>query len=600
MKNLYKIHNEGLLYSVTQLDVSDVEIDITYPKRIHSAVAPELEIMQVIKGIDFDYNNVIVLFGLRNIKLVAEIAKRMTEWSHLVIFEYQEQGDFILEADSETMETVLQSRTSVFICNNINDAAHKFSRLLDHIDVLASMGRVQIFNSPYMRSMFPEFIQEMTMYIYENTNMNIYGVGNDVYDTLRGIGNHINNYIKTHKSPRIKLFKDLYLNQPGFVVSAGPSLDKNLEYLKQIEGKGLIFAVDTVAQKLYDNGIIPDAISTIERDKIVYHKFYKEKDIHSNTVFIGPSVVDSRILDECEKSLIIHRFGDTVSRKISEIMKDDVLEIGTNCSHVAFGLLKYMGCNPIVFVGQDLAFSREGKKYFDDEQLQRHISSFEQADVRHVPANDGGMLVTLKGYLDTKLWFEEQIKNDQTPNRAYINATEGGAKIYGTEYRTLRDVVSAYCSNEVKPFAKSFDEKNLIREEIDAFEFIRFFNTGIEEIERTKEQLEKEDSINETYRLELVEDIFDRLIDNNRQLFFTTSSQLLWIIQSMNFAYNVRMRDFPARNHSVEQQKVMLDITHEFLMDLIKVMLYVKQEFELYIKVLTHNMKGEEHVEAKN
>ena len=48
---------------------------------------------------------------------------------------------------------------------------------------------------------------------------------------------------------------------PAFIVSAGPSLDKNIEELKNIKGRGIIMAVDTAIKPLLKHGIVPDIIA---------------------------------------------------------------------------------------------------------------------------------------------------------------------------------------------------------------------------------------------------------------------------------------------------------------------------------------------------
>ena len=54
---------------------------------------------------------------------------------------------------------------------------------------------------------------------------------------------------------------------PAFIVSAGPSLDKNIEELKNIKGRGIIMAVDTAIKPLLKHGIVPDIIASVDPHK---------------------------------------------------------------------------------------------------------------------------------------------------------------------------------------------------------------------------------------------------------------------------------------------------------------------------------------------
>ena len=54
---------------------------------------------------------------------------------------------------------------------------------------------------------------------------------------------------------------------PAFIVSAGPSLDKNIDELKNIKGRGVIMAVDTAIKPLLKKGIVPDIVASVDPHK---------------------------------------------------------------------------------------------------------------------------------------------------------------------------------------------------------------------------------------------------------------------------------------------------------------------------------------------
>ncbi|WP_373845633.1 6-hydroxymethylpterin diphosphokinase MptE-like protein, partial [Clostridium sp.] len=85
-------------------------------------------------------------------------------------------------------------------------------------------------------------------------------LGNDMEDTIIGIENNFTNMKKLIESPSIECVKDKYKDIPAIIVSAGPSLDKNISELKRAEGKALIIATDAVLTTLKNHGIVPDAV----------------------------------------------------------------------------------------------------------------------------------------------------------------------------------------------------------------------------------------------------------------------------------------------------------------------------------------------------
>ncbi|MFQ5491628.1 MAG: hypothetical protein ACE5GE_13000, partial [Phycisphaerae bacterium] len=128
----------------------------------------------------------------------------------------------------------------------------------------------------------------------------------------------------------------------------------------------------------------------------------------------------------------------------------------------AFYLVRYLGCNPIIFVGQDLAYSGhvfyvpgvevhqswtgEINRYntMETKEWERIVRN--RAILRQVPDVHGGQV-----YTDELLFtYLEQFEKDfiGTPARL-IDATEGGARIRGTEAMTLAQTLETFCAADI-------------------------------------------------------------------------------------------------------------------------------------------------------
>ena len=68
-------------------------------------------------------------------------------------------------------------------------------------------------------------------------------------------------------SPGILGLKSQMADIPAAVVSAGPSLDKNIQLLKRGAEKFLIIAVSTALKPLLKTGVFPDFIVAIDPDE---------------------------------------------------------------------------------------------------------------------------------------------------------------------------------------------------------------------------------------------------------------------------------------------------------------------------------------------
>ena len=65
----------------------------------------------------------------------------------------------------------------------------------------------------------------------------------------------------------IQLVEVIPRDIPGILVSAGPSLNKNIKELKRAKGKAFIIAVDTAIKPLLSEGIIPDMFAVVDGRK---------------------------------------------------------------------------------------------------------------------------------------------------------------------------------------------------------------------------------------------------------------------------------------------------------------------------------------------
>ncbi len=133
--------------------------------------------------------------------------------------------------------------------------------------------------------------------------------------------------------------------------------------------------------------------------------------------------------------------------------------VATLCLSTAYEF----GCNPIIFIGQDLAFT-DNKTHADT--IGAKTFDVNERDYKYlVDGYYGGKVPTdnsLEGFLR---WIEDFIRDNN--NSTFINATEGGAKIKGTIQMTFEEVVKQYTipkpliKHELKIVDANNVEKNL-------------------------------------------------------------------------------------------------------------------------------------------
>lgn len=230
-----------------------------------------------------------------------------------------------------------------------------------------------------------------------------------------------------------KLFNK-FNNKPIFLVSAGPSLDKNKHLLKDIGDKGIILCVGRAVRVLLKEGVTPDFIIITDSSEDLYNSQLKGLDIEVPIIVL--STCDKNVMKYYKgKKYIAFQNGFDKAEKLAKKLSIETIETGGSVATTGPDIAIRMGCNPIVFVGQDLAFSK-GQTHSKDTYSKEvnHISILRK--IKDIEGNDIYTSKNLSIYLR---WIENRIREEK--DITFIDATEGGARIIGTKVINLIDVL---------------------------------------------------------------------------------------------------------------------------------------------------------------
>ncbi len=259
--------------------------------------------------------------------------------------------------------------------------------------------------------------------------------------------------------------RDLFQGRPAFLVAGGPSLDKNIEDLKPAMGRGVIIAADSVLPALIAHDILPDFITSIDYQDSIYEKIAdcasKAADRVSLICLSGLTNLVPRIFPFRQ---VFWAFScSNVDKWINRSMNGSLFLPGAgSMAHLSLQAAIVMGCDPIVFVGQDLAYSNKGShanhtvyaSAYDLSQIKQIFNTINEM-ILWIKGNNEDKVPTSRTFLNHKRFFEEII--DANP-RTYINATEGGAYIEGTQNLPLNETIKRFChrslsvSKRIAPF----------------------------------------------------------------------------------------------------------------------------------------------------
>lgn len=256
-----------------------------------------------------------------------------------------------------------------------------------------------------------------------------------------------------------------FRNYPGIIVSAGPSLRKNVHQLRLLRNRALIVCVDTAYRVLQRSGVAPHIVMTLDAQRYSMKHFIGTKD--DGAWLLADLVSFPRILDGRGGPKIISTtskfytgIDGSLKRETTPLMDwveqyirpvGDIQSGGSVATSV-FDFLLNLGCSPIILVGQDLAYTgREihcSGTYHNDEWLARttrflNLDTINQDVIRkrkikRVQAFGGEGTVVSDFVFDLyKGWFEDSAAKVGVP---VINATEGGARIRNMEESALADI----------------------------------------------------------------------------------------------------------------------------------------------------------------
>lgn len=252
-----------------------------------------------------------------------------------------------------------------------------------------------------------------------------------------------------------KAFSEKNLDDyPAIIVSAGPSLEKNIDKLFSYKEKAFLVGVNASLRILKENNIIPDIMVSYDARISDITPF---EDDEINTIPLLTTIVgDYRVVKRnkarrffgYENNDYINKMADKLNVEINE------LDTGGSVATAAFALAQAVGFKTIILIGQDLAYT-DNKIHAGKNNNENKIDS-EESDYIKVKGVCGDVVITDSIMCAYRRWFENRIKD--YPDLTVINATEGGAVIEGATHMRLDEALNKYCVGKNTDFRKVIDQ----------------------------------------------------------------------------------------------------------------------------------------------
>lgn len=435
-----------------------------FQKILHSSYDPAREAARFLDSCRLDASLNFIVGGIGLGYHLLELVKRVPRQARIVILEKDagvlrlafEQNDFAellnhpgvslhVAIDAAGLEQVLAADKTGFALNGYVPIA--FKPLVD-------------IDRPYYESldkMFQKILQEARLDLKTQTAF-----------AKIFFRNILENVPSLLTSPGIRSVKNALPEVPAVVVAAGPSLDKNMNLLKNSADRVLLISAATALKPLLNCGIAPDFVVAIDPDDTTIKAFGMDMPPEKTWLLFDPGIPATVI-----ETFAAHRLAFDSTAYLAQWIARHNEEKGSlgktlSVSHTGFLFARHLRCNPIILVGQDLAFIHNrmhcSDSFFAEELRDKINDKLSMNDLEKqnytkyaeslAPARDifGGATTTTVALDSYKNIFAEEIKTAE----AVYNATEGGVAIPGAVNLCLKEALSLYCKRDLKTRKKDF------------------------------------------------------------------------------------------------------------------------------------------------
>ncbi|WP_142414615.1 motility associated factor glycosyltransferase family protein [Hathewaya massiliensis] len=253
----------------------------------------------------------------------------------------------------------------------------------------------------------------------------------------------INNLKHIVEATPINYFKNELKGKPAIVVSAGPSLEKNVHKLKAVQDNFIIITGARSLGTLIKNNIIPDFICMV--DPIEFNCRFIEEYLEYKIPLVFYENTSYQAMNLHKGSKVL--FSENPLTSIILEYNVDGLMVGGSVAHTCTSFAAYMGCSPITFIGQDFAYTEE-KLHADSSVFKENNKVDDKIDFIKVKDVFGNLVKTDRKLNAYRVNMEEIIGSYS--NIRFINSTEGGANMEGTKVQPLSKTIEVYGKEKIE------------------------------------------------------------------------------------------------------------------------------------------------------
>ncbi|SHI42505.1 Uncharacterized conserved protein [Clostridium cavendishii DSM 21758] len=422
----------------------------------------EREINKIIESFKpFTSNDNYIVVGLSFGEHVKELIEKTAASTRILVIEVNTEWLEFCNKDEEIKKIINNER--VIIAKDEVEVKKFFREYITQMNV----NNLNIGYCCNYDILFKEGLKEIYSVIRNESNRIITDKNTSLYFGETWFNTLLSNLKYMTKATPINFLRNKYKNKPAIIVSAGPSLNKNIHELKNVCGNALILSGGRTLRPLKENDIEPSIVGVVDAGEVSY------KLVEG---FIENTKAPLLFYDGTNNLVVDKHNGNKIFSSNNELLDDiygfsiDKLSSGGSIAHVLTVFAAYIGCSPIVFIGQDLAYTGEkGHAECAENNWQKlEFDNYKKKDDLYVKDINGDLVRTSVILDSYRVVLEEIIES--FPEIEFINATEGGAFIKGASVKSLKSVIDGFEKQEIIPIDEYLNSEDKTEETIKILE----------------------------------------------------------------------------------------------------------------------------------
>ncbi|HBD8915719.1 TPA: motility associated factor glycosyltransferase family protein [Campylobacter jejuni] len=392
----------------------------------------------------------ICIYGIGNALLIKNLSKR---YKHLFVFESEIELFILALSTIDLSEELKVYKVVLFDCV-AKDLEIQIAMIFDQQSILEYLSLYEMFiSSHYYLKYYETSILSLNELCIKSASVAIRNADIACFLPLLTHGQFLQNIPSMLESIPFQRILSERKNkfENAIVVSAGPSLAKQLPLLKAYQDKAVIFCADGALSMLEKEDIVPDYVTNLDYSDWPIKFFQNKENLKQSIIALEcathPNVVHSLKAENC---MIVLRNKALYQR--FNLNDFGYIDTGTHVSHFSYTLALALGFKNIIMIGQDLAFDEEGNSHSKGFSYGEQFSGEKTVPTLKTQAYGGkGEVLTHIAWNDYRIKLEYLFACNEQKTKFY-NATEGGARINFTEELSFKECCEKLLTKEKPKF----------------------------------------------------------------------------------------------------------------------------------------------------